>query len=291
MGLDLSAIPGVGMSSPGQVAAHATLLFYGPAGCGKSTLAASASDVEDLKPVLALDFEGSMAVAKGLYDDVDVVRLSDWNTSKQVLDEVVNQQHGYRTVILDPVNALQTQMKTEMVRRQEAKRQLERDKTAGTHIDPQREKQLEGVYISKQTNNSMGESGLTESDWGVLGDTMATLLDAYTNAPFLTIFTAHTTYDTRRRKITPFFGGNLGKVALDRVPFVTGYMEMHPVDDKGNHAPATWFKNAMVGDNVTAEAKDKSRSLGPGMMSPTMTRIWDAITSSINNESEDTDHA
>lgn len=276
MPLDLSKIPGAHLSSPDQVAAHATLLFYGPPGCGKSTLAASAADVEDLTPVLALDFEGSMAVAKGLYDGVDVVRLSDWNTSKQVLDQVINQQHGYRTVILDPVNALQTQMKTEMLRRQALKRQLIHDEAAGRPVDQQLKKQLEGVYYSEKTNNSMGESGITESDWGVLGDTMATLLDKYTNAPFLTIFTAHTVYDEKLRKVTPLMGGNIGKKALDRVPYITGYMEMRTVDDQGTQAPAMWFRNTKVG-NVTAEAKDRSRSLGPGFTNPSMTHIWNSI--------------
>lgn len=288
MPLDLSKIPGAHLSSPDQVAAHATLLFYGPAGCGKSTLAASASVVQDLKPVLALDFEGSMAVAKGVYDDVDVVRLSDWNTSKQVLDQVINQKHGYRTVILDPINALQTQMKSEMLRRQALKRQLLHEEAAGRPVDQQLKKQLEGVYYSERTNNSMGESGITESDWGVLGDTMATLLDKYTNAPFLTIFTAHTTYDNKRGKVTPLMGGNIGKIALDRVPYITGYMEMRATDDKGTQVPAVWFRNTKVG-NVTAEAKDRSRSLGPGLMNPTMSHIWDSINAS-NDEKGDETH-
>lgn len=287
MPLDLSKIPGAEMTSPGQVAAHATLLFYGPHGCGKSTLAASASAVEDLKPVLALDFEGSMAVAKDLYDDVDVVRLSDWNTSKQVLDQVINQKHGYRTVILDPVNALQTQMKSEMLRRQALKRQLVQEEAAGKRVDQQLKKQLEGVYYSEKTNNSMGESGITESDWGVLGDTMATILDKYTNAPFLTIFTAHTVYDDKLRKVTPLMGGNIGKKALDRVPYITGYMEMRPTDDKGTQMPAMWFRNAKVG-NVTAEAKDRSRSLGNGLMDPTMSKIWASINASNTEKGSET---
>jgi hypothetical protein len=53
---------GVKMQSPKELAKTPTFLFYGRGKTGKTSLAMSASLVEDLSPVAIVDFEGSAEV-------------------------------------------------------------------------------------------------------------------------------------------------------------------------------------------------------------------------------------
>src|SRR5690554_7484241 len=71
-----------------------------------------------MSPVAIVDFEGSAEVGATTYPNVDVYRTETWQQSSAVLDAMINQDHGYKTVILDPVNALQVQLTDEIIRRQ-----------------------------------------------------------------------------------------------------------------------------------------------------------------------------
>src|SRR5690606_31929271 len=107
MPLELPSGTGVQMQSPGSIAKHMTRLLNGKAKAGKTTLAASAAAVEEMSAVAVVDFEGSTEAVAGLYD-VDVYRCTNWTESSAVLDAMINQhsEHGYKTVVLDPLNAL-----------------------------------------------------------------------------------------------------------------------------------------------------------------------------------------
>lgn len=90
------------------------ILFYGPYGGGKTYMALSASEIEDLAPILVLDLEGSTT---GVVDNFDkskitVIRPKDkwpgkeWRSTKALLTNLLTKSHKYKTVIIDPVNTM-----------------------------------------------------------------------------------------------------------------------------------------------------------------------------------------
>lgn len=88
------------------------ILLYGPYGGGKTHLSLTASQVEDLYPVLAIDFEGSTTGVVENFDPdrVDVIRPRDkwpgqeWRATNTLLNRLITEKHKYKTVVLDPLN-------------------------------------------------------------------------------------------------------------------------------------------------------------------------------------------
>ena len=255
MPLDLSKVPGVRMQSADELSAPPTFLFYGKGKTGKTTLACSAAAVPELSPVAVVDFEGSTESVAGLYD-VDVYRVTNWTQAAGVLDALINQSHDYRTVVLDPVNALQTMLKDELIRRQ-------------AQTQP-----------NAKSNNSMGDRSLLQSDWDVIWTRMRKILETYHAAPFTTILTAHADTvqdDLGRTMMEPLMQGNKTKNEVTRVPSVVGYVQMSQ-DSEGNVFPVVRFAGSKG-----IIAGDRFRKLGVGLENPTMQTIYDKI---YKNESE-----
>ena len=100
-----------------------------------------------------VDFEGSAEVGATAYPNVDVYRTSTWAQSSGVLDALINQKHDYKTVILDPINALQVQLKDEIIRRQ-------------AQTQP-----------GAKSNNSMGDRSMLLSDWDVIWTRIRKILE------------------------------------------------------------------------------------------------------------------
>ena len=90
------------------------ILNYGGAGVGKTYLAASASEVEGLFPVLIIDTEGSTTgtITNFQKDRIDVIRPdiqkpgSEWVFTKTILERLVNEPTKYKTVIIDTADVL-----------------------------------------------------------------------------------------------------------------------------------------------------------------------------------------
>lgn len=78
-----------------------TMLFYGPPKVGKTLLAGTAADVEELGPVLLLALEDGSSVLAENYPDMDVVVLEDYLTAAKIIDAVTSGDTQYRTVIVD----------------------------------------------------------------------------------------------------------------------------------------------------------------------------------------------
>lgn len=253
MPLKLPSGIGVQMQSPSSIAKHMTMLLYGKAKSGKTTLAASAAAVEEMSPVAVVDFEGSTEAVAGLYD-VDVYRCTNWTESSAVLDAMINQhsEHGYKTVVLDPLNALQTQLKDEIIRRQES------------------------TQPAARSNNSMGDRGMLQADWDVVWMRMRKIMEAFHAAPFHTIWTAHadTVQDSMTGKMAmePLFQGTKTKNEATRIPGIVGYIRM--VEHNGETVPGVQFAG---GAGVLAG--DRYRKLGKGMANPTMADIYNKIFS------------
>lgn len=250
MPLDLSKVKGVTMQSPKDLAKSPTFLFYGRGKSGKTTLAMSASAVPELGPVAIVDFEGSAEVGATSYPNVDVYRTSNWTQSSGVLDALINQKHDYKTVILDPVNALQVQLKDEIIRRQ-------------AQTQP-----------GAKSNNSMGDRSMLLADWDVIWTRIRKILETFHEAPFTTIITAHA--DTAQDGLgnvvmEPLMQGNKTKNEVVRVPSVVGYTRMTQTED-GQSVPVIRFAGASG-----VVAGDRFRKLPKEMINPTMAEIHKAI--------------
>jgi len=101
---------------PDKIGDPQMLMFVGPAGGGKTRLAASASEVEGLYPVLHIDLEGSTTgTLTGLDPDrIDILRPMEvfkpeevYQKTVAVLEGLLTNEHKYKTVIIDPADVLQ----------------------------------------------------------------------------------------------------------------------------------------------------------------------------------------
>lgn len=83
------------------------LLVYGDPGAGKTVLAGSASEVEELSPIVVIDVEGGTFSLRENYPNVDVIRVKKWPEMQRVYDELARMRHPYRTVVLDSLTEMQ----------------------------------------------------------------------------------------------------------------------------------------------------------------------------------------
>lgn len=79
-----------------------TALFYGKSGSGKTALAATFP-----KPILFLDIRerGLETIAKE--EDIKVIQVDDWVRFERMYWYLKNEDHGFKSVILDQITALQ----------------------------------------------------------------------------------------------------------------------------------------------------------------------------------------
>lgn len=77
-------------------------LIFGPPGHGKTTFLGTAQYDERTGPILILDFEGGSESLVGL--DIDIVRITDWQTYNEAFDYLANDKHDYKSVGLDSIS-------------------------------------------------------------------------------------------------------------------------------------------------------------------------------------------
>lgn len=82
-------------------------IIFGEYGTGKTIFGASASEIEDYGPVLILDVEGSVAGVGRIHPDVDVLPVPSHQHLEHVMHELLNEEHKYKTVIVDTFNVAQ----------------------------------------------------------------------------------------------------------------------------------------------------------------------------------------
>lgn len=284
MKLDLSDL-GVEFTKPKLLLNQASIVLYGMPGCGKTTLAATAVDVPELRDVLILDFENSTAaVAKkyGEHPNLDVVQLRDWSTSVRVLNKVLAGGHQYKTVVLDPINGLIQQLQVEMKRRVSRKIELS-EKSRRSSAEEAELKALRKVNVPDRSNNSMGDPGTTEADYGVIGYEVTSLVARLNAAPFLAIMNTHADdYSSRtqpREILRPDMPGNVGRKVMTQKPHVVGFMDSQTavVDGEVREAFRIQFRPGKVG-SLPFEAKSRV-GLRDEIINPTMSDLWEAMSS------------
>lgn len=281
--LDLSDL-GVELKAPDELPTTTGIAIYGPPGTGKTWLAASSVEVEDLSPVLFLDTENSAAAVANKYSgnpNIKVAQLKDWTTTRQVIARVMRGGHGFKTVVLDTVNGIQTQLQLHMIQRAETKRKLQAI-PPNKLTQEQRDMltQLAGVKLMENTNNSLGESTTSLSDYGVLGTKMAEIIVGFMQSDFFSVFVTHTHVDkddrTGKLSVTPDMSGRVAKRELGGKPHILAHMSLG-YDKEGGTQTMARFRNSTVG-NTSIAAKDRLGVLPPTMDNPTMSAIWSLIS-------------
>lgn len=111
--IDLSALKSTGTVTPPKI------LIYGTPGCGKSTFAARAKNVDK---ILFLDLEnGHSAIKKELGDRYNGAHISDFGMFHSVLNSLQTRPHDYKYLVIDTVDWLETIVHNEVCRKYNAR--------------------------------------------------------------------------------------------------------------------------------------------------------------------------
>lgn len=225
-----------------------SLLLYGGAGTAKTSLAATASKVEEMSPVLYLDFErGTLPLRDwGDLDNLTIVHLDTWAETNKFIYQVVRptMQAGsfpYRTVVLDTVDALQ-----------------------------------ELIVREAKTANP----GNNYVPWTDAYDNVVTLVDAFrrvdgVNLIVITHVDRMVNSVTGETQVGPAFKGNQsGKHMPSKFDFV---VYMRTKQEEGRPVMgATFFMPGAI-------TKRRTRSFPDHLINPTMSQIW-SLAHSTNND-------
>jgi hypothetical protein len=226
------------IASPGDTG-YINLLVYGEPGVGKTRLAGSSVLVENMRPVLLLDFEGGTLSLKGDMQEVEVVRPR----SLQEIDRLhANLYDGlpYRTVVVDSLLFMQSIMR-EVVKK-----------------DPERDPDVPSIR-----------------EWGKNSEQVRTFVRAFRDLPCNTIFTAlaEEAKDDRSgiTKTRPALPGKLKAEVAGYVDIVL-YMYTRDIQITGSKEREIKSLVLTSGTERTV-AKDRSGQLPLMIESPTMTAI------------------
>ncbi len=178
-----------------------SMIIFGEYGTGKTWIGASADDIDDYAPVLLVDIEGSAAGVGRKYPNVDIISADSYAKLELIKQELLTEEHGYKTVIFDTLNVAQKRAKAEF------KRQF--------------------------PNN-------TFAMWDALADWSLDFVRSMHHADFLAIFIAHPQVDKDENtgKVTTtvkLAGGARSEVPS--VPVLIGY-SFYTSDDEGNRIRA-----------------------------------------------------
>lgn len=148
---DLSSV--VAITEPTKPTDKFSSLIYGRMRTGKSFLAASANEVEAMKPILWIAAEDGSASFADNHPDIDVVHPEGWADIQRTVQALVDNKTKYRTVVVDTLG--------------EAQEIIKRD------------------YVAKK--KSMDFEG-----WAKIAEGVTWLVDTLHNSQYNSIFIAHT---------------------------------------------------------------------------------------------------
>src|SRR3954464_14530250 len=236
------------------------MLIYGDYGIGKTVLAASASAVPQMRPVLVLDYEGGTESLRRTYPDVHVLRVQDWPQMQIVYDELHRTGGGgYRTVVLDSLTEIQKFSMYSIMEKRSV------DALArGDEVDPD----IPGIR-----------------EWGKNIEQTRKFVRAFRDLPVHTVFTALSKDDkdpkTGKRKTLPSLSG---KVAQEVPAFldVVVYYYIKRVEDEERRM---LLCNATEGNT----AKDRTGKLPMVVEEPTMKKVFESILGAEAADLEDLD--
>ena len=192
-----------------------SVLIYGDPKNGKTWLAASASELAELSPVLLIDVEGGATAIARDWKDVDVLAVDTHQQLDAAVEQLLTVKHKYKTVIID---------------------------TLGVAMN-----RAEKVFEEKTENakNTFGK-------WADLKEWANKLTRNLHHAPFLTIFIAHAQDEkddsTGAVKTVPMLPGSMRRT-LPAIPDIIGYMTSERTDDNIRRALYLQGSDRLVSGN------------------------------------------
>lgn len=233
---DLSEIAPV--NKPRKATEKSTWIFYSPPGVGKTLLAGSASEVEAMSPVVMLDFEGGSVTLEGHYDDVDVIKIDNWETGASVIEALVHNDTKYKTVIFDSLGSAQDAIKEW------------HERTQG------------------------GDNGFAV--WAAVRDKLVASFRALHMSDYNVIATAHAERDTdeftRQRTVRPHFLGKKSHVDIPKITDFIGYLSVEEMEDGKKHRVLQFE----VDDNVVTKNRQAGK-LPDYVVDPTMKLLFEKM--------------
>lgn len=225
------------------------MMIYGDPGVGKTVLAGSASDVEEMGPVLFVDIEGGTLSLRHTYPNVEVVRVASFNDMGKLYAELRKGTHGYNTIVLDSLTEIQKFGMYEIMKRAIAE-------------DDSRDPDLPGI-----------------GEWGKNTEQMRAMIRAFRDLPINVIFTALVREDQKRGQtyVKPGLSAKLSSEAAGFLDVVS-YMYLKEVDGEMKRLLATVATETMIG-------KDRTGKLPEVIEFPTMQKIWDHMYADDSPES------
>jgi phage nucleotide-binding protein len=244
-----AAVGGVRVSRVQDIELNFNLMVYGNPGVGKTVLAATASQVPEMSPVLFVDVEGGTLSVASMGLDCDVARVTKWRDMQKIYEDLYDRKTRYKTVVIDSLTEVQ---KFSML---------------GIMQDPERQDKDPDVA--------------TLREWGKNIEQTRKFVRGFRDLPINTIFTAlsMTDQDNKGQKHTkPSLSGKLSNEVAGFLDIVV-YMYKKNVDDEIRRCLLT----SETDDTV---AKDRSDSLPLVVVDPTMATLYDLISGKKTPEQE-----
>jgi len=230
---------------------HFNVLLYGSYGAGKTLLAGTATEVEEMRKVLFLDIEGGTFTLKHSHPDVDVLRITSWNQMADIYKELkAGLAKEYRTLVVDSLTEAQYFNMTEIMR------QLVENK-------PERNEDVPDLR-----------------EWGINQTQIKRFIRSYRDLPVTVIMTAlmqeKKNPATSSIKKGPDLPGKLAyqvPALFDEVFYL--YVKTLTFQQLGEEGEGKREARLLLtGDTENAAGKDRSGKLPKIMVEPTMQKIW-----------------
>jgi hypothetical protein len=226
------------------------MLVYGPPGVGKTVLAGSASDVEEMSPVLLIDVEGGSFSLRAQYPQVEVVRIQSWSDMIKLYNDLYDGVHPYKTLILDSLTEIQ---KFSML-------------------------QIMKELIAREADRDPDVPGMRE--WGKNIEQIRRLVRAFRDLPYNVIMTALVVEDKDARSGVlhkkPSLSGKLSAEVAGFLDIVTYYYTKMVAVEGGDPEKHRLLLTQQTEDTI---AKDRSDRLPMVIVDPTMRTIYNHIFS------------
>lgn len=238
------SLGGLAIKSVVEEAEFFNTMIYGESGTGKTTLAGSAIEVPEMRPVIFLDIEGGTISLRDKYPEVEKVRIDSWDDLVDVYTELKNSSvNRYKTVVLDSVSELEEFGMEEIMGRAVKKAQAE-----GEERDPDLPQ--------------IGEHGKSSQR-------MRKVIRRFRDLPMNTIFTALERVDVDkkgRRTIKPRLSPKLASQVSGFLDVVL-YMYKKEIEEE--------IRRVVLSD-ATDEviAKDRTNRIPQTITDPTMSVIY-----------------
>jgi SepF-like predicted cell division protein (DUF552 family) len=225
---------------------HFNMMLYGRSGVGKTYLSGSSYDVPEMRRVLYIDVEGGAMTLRKPFPQIEIVRVTTWSDVQHIYDELYAGGHGFQTVILDSLTEIQKFNMGEIMRK----------------------------LVDTNEERDMDVPSLRE--WGKNLEQIRRFVRAFRDLPINVVFTALEREDKDRMNRPIKLPSLSGKMAQEVAAFldIVLYYNVKEVEGEKGKEQLRVLQSMATESTI---AKDRSGSLPPVMVGPTMEQLYDFI--------------